>query len=158
MLVGYARTSTAEQGAGFEAQVRDLKSERVDKLFSEQTSAVGPRKALEQALDFVRQGDGLVVTKLDRLARSVAELVRITERLTAKRVGLRVLAMGVDTNTPTGRSCSTSSAPSRSSSARSCLSASARASSERSGKASTRVARRPPAPRRPRSSSSLARA
>jgi DNA invertase Pin-like site-specific DNA recombinase len=71
--------------------------------FSERTSAVGQRKALEEALDFAREGDAIVVTKLDRLARSVADLVRIVERLTKKGVGLRILAMGVDTATPTGK-------------------------------------------------------
>jgi DNA invertase Pin-like site-specific DNA recombinase len=71
-------------------------------MFSERTSAVGQRKALEEALDFAREGDAIVVTKLDRLARSVADLVRIVERLTKKGVGLRILAMGVDTATPTG--------------------------------------------------------
>jgi DNA invertase Pin-like site-specific DNA recombinase len=103
MLVGYARTSSAEQRAGFEAQLRDLKTLGVHKLFSEQTSAVGPRRELEQALDFVRDGDTLVVTKLDRLARSVADLVRIGDKLTAKGVALRVLGMGIDTATPGGK-------------------------------------------------------
>ena len=103
MLVGYRRVSTVEQDAGFDAQERDLKAAGVERLFSERTSAVGPRKALEQALDFVREGDAIVVTKLDRLARSVADLVRIVERMTRKGVGLRVLAMGVDTATPTGK-------------------------------------------------------
>jgi DNA invertase Pin-like site-specific DNA recombinase len=103
MLVGYARVSTIEQDAGFEAQERDLKAAGAERLFSERTSAVGPRKALDDAIDFVREGDAIVVTKLDRLARSVADLVRIVERLTKKRVGLRILAMGVDTATPTGK-------------------------------------------------------
>ena len=103
MLIGYARVSTVEQDAGFEAQERDLKAAGAERLFSERTSAVGPRKALDEAIDFVREGDAIVVTKLDRLARSVADLVRIVERLTKKRVGLRILAMGVDTATPTGK-------------------------------------------------------
>jgi DNA invertase Pin-like site-specific DNA recombinase len=103
MLVGYCRVSTLEQDAGFEAQERDLKGVGVERLFSERTSATGPRKALEEALDFVRSGDAVVVTKLDRLARSVADVVRIVERLETKRVGLRILSMGVDTATPTGR-------------------------------------------------------
>ena len=102
-MVGYARTSTVEQQAGLEAQGRDLKAAGVEKLFSEQTSALGPRRALEQAIDFAREGDAIVVTKLDRLARSVADLVRIVERLTEKGVALRILAMGVDTATPTGK-------------------------------------------------------
>jgi DNA invertase Pin-like site-specific DNA recombinase len=103
MLIGYARVSTIEQDAGFEAQERDLKAAGAERLFSERTSAVGPRKALDEAIDFARQGDSIVVTKLDRLARSVADLVRIVERLTKKGVALRILAMGVDTATPTGK-------------------------------------------------------
>jgi DNA invertase Pin-like site-specific DNA recombinase len=103
MLIGYARVSTVEQDAGFEAQERDLKAAGIQRMFSERTSAVGQRKALEEALDFAREGDAIVVTKLDRLARSVADLVRIVERLTKKGVGLRILAMGIDTATPTGK-------------------------------------------------------
>jgi Resolvase, N terminal domain len=79
----------AEQTAGLEAQGRDLLAAGVERLFSEKTSAVGPRRELEAALDFAREGDTLVVTKLDRLARSVADLVRIAEMLTKKGVGLR---------------------------------------------------------------------
>src|ERR1700722_8133501 len=103
MLIGYARVSTVEQDAGFEAQERDLKAAGIQRMFSERTSAVGQRKALEEALDFAREGDAIVVTKLERWARSVSDLVRIVERLTKKRVGLRILAMGVDTATSTGK-------------------------------------------------------
>jgi DNA invertase Pin-like site-specific DNA recombinase len=97
MLIGYARTSTVEQQAGLEAQGRDLK------VFSEQTSAVGRRRGLETALDYVREGDVLVVTKLDRLARSVADLCAIVEKIERKGASLRILAMNLDTATPTGR-------------------------------------------------------
>ena len=69
-LVGYARTSTIEQQAGLEAQQRDLRTAGCRKIFFEQTSSVGPRAQLEAALDYCREGDTLVVTKLDRLARS----------------------------------------------------------------------------------------
>lgn len=103
MLIGYARTSTVEQVAGFEAQERELSSVGAERIFKEQTSAVGPRKELENAMDFAREGDTLVVTKLDRLARSVAHLCTIVERLEAKGVSLRILAMGIDTGTPTGK-------------------------------------------------------
>jgi DNA invertase Pin-like site-specific DNA recombinase len=103
MLVGYARTSTLEQEAGLEAQQRELKALGCKKLFSEQTSSVGPRPALERALDFCREGDTLVVAKLDRLARSVVHLGTILDQLTAKGVALRIVAMGVDTSTPTGK-------------------------------------------------------
>ncbi len=103
MLIGYARTSTLEQDAGLEAQVRDLTALGCEKLFQEQTSATGPRPALEQALDFAREGDVLVVTKLDRLARSVVHMGEIVKRLEVKGVHLRIIAMGVDTSTPTGK-------------------------------------------------------
>jgi DNA invertase Pin-like site-specific DNA recombinase len=103
MLIGYARTSTLEQDAGMEAQIRDLNALQCEKLFQEQTSATGPRPELERALDFARQGDVLVITKLDRLARSVVHMGEIVRRLEAKGVHLRILAMGVDTSTPTGK-------------------------------------------------------
>ncbi len=103
MLIGYARTSTLEQIAGIEAQERDLSAAGVDRTFREQTSAVGPRKQLEAAIDFAREGDTLVVTKLDRLARSVADLCGIVGHLEKKGVALRILAMGIDTGTPSGK-------------------------------------------------------
>jgi len=103
MLIGYARTSTIEQRAGLEAQERDLKAQGVDRLFGEQTSSVGARDKLEDALDFAREGDTLVVTKLDRLARSVGDLTAIVKRLEAKGVSLRILGLGLDTATPTGK-------------------------------------------------------
>ena len=102
MLVGYARTSTLEQEAGLEAQVRDLKALGCGKVFSEQTSAVGPRKALEDALGYVREGDTFVVCRLDRLARSVAHLGTVLEQLMAKKVALRILDIGIDTGSATG--------------------------------------------------------
>ena len=103
MLVGYARSSTLEQEAGMEAQLRELKALRCERVFSEQTSSIGPRPVLEQALDFTRAGDVLVVTKLDRLARSVTHFGSILERLERKGVGLKIVNLGVDTGKPTGR-------------------------------------------------------
>ena len=107
MLVGYARTSTSEQEAGLEAQIRDLQAAGCERVFSERVSSVAAdRPQLAAALDFVRQGDTLVVTKPDRLARSVADLLAIVGRLEAKGVSLLALSMGgqaVDTRTPTGK-------------------------------------------------------
>jgi DNA invertase Pin-like site-specific DNA recombinase len=103
MIVGYARTSTVEQVAGFEAQVRELQSIGAKKIFSEQISSVASRSQLEAAIDFCREGDTLVVCKLDRLARSVRDLVRIIDTLKAKDVGLRILNMNFDTASPTGK-------------------------------------------------------
>lgn len=103
MIVGYARTSGIAQVAGLEAQEKDLKAAGVEKLFKEQISAIGPRKVLDEALDWVRDGDVLLVTKPCRLARSVADLCSIMATLEAKGVALRIQSMGIDTGTPTGR-------------------------------------------------------
>jgi DNA invertase Pin-like site-specific DNA recombinase len=105
MLIGYARTSTLDQRAGLEAQTRDLTAIGCERIFEEQVSSVDVvrRERLAEALAFARQGDTLVVTKLDRLARSVAHLVDLLGQLEAKGVALRILAMGIDTSTPTGR-------------------------------------------------------
>ncbi len=103
-LVGYARTSTTDQKAGLAAQVRDLEAAGCDRIFSEQTSAKdAKRPELQRALDHLREGDTFIVTKLDRLARSVADLVEIVGTLNGKGVTLRILAMNLDTSTPTGK-------------------------------------------------------
>lgn len=103
-LVGYARTSTTDQKAGLEAQLRDLSAAGCTRVFREELSSVADtRPQLQAALDWVRDGDTLLVTKLDRLARSVADLVAVTEALRVKGVGLRILAMNLDTTTPTGK-------------------------------------------------------
>ncbi len=103
-LVGYARTSTVEQEAGLEAQRRDLLKAGCSKIYGEQLSSVATsRPQLEAVLDYVREGDTLIVTKPDRLARSTADLLQITERLKAKGVTLRILSMDLDTSTPTGK-------------------------------------------------------
>ena len=94
MLIGYARTSTAEQQAGLDAQSRDLLATGCNKIFSEQVSSVTVRLQLEAALDFCREGDTLLVTKLDRLARSTTDLLRIVQRLDDKGVGLRIVDFG----------------------------------------------------------------
>jgi|SRR4051794_10435544 len=103
MLVGYCRTSTIDQLAGFEAQRRDLEAAGCTRIFAEQTSSVGTRDKLNEALAFVREGDTLIVTRLDRLARSVAHLSKIVEQLEAKGVSLKILSMGLDTSTSNGR-------------------------------------------------------
>jgi DNA invertase Pin-like site-specific DNA recombinase len=105
MIIGYARTSTTDQKAGLEAQHRDLSKAGCEKVFSEEVSSVdkASRRELDAALEYAREGDVIVVTKLDRLARSVAHLLQIVETLEAKGVSLRVLDMAIDTATPTGR-------------------------------------------------------
>ena len=93
MRIGYARTSTTGQQAGFEAQIRDLEAAGCDKVFKEQVSAVGEREQLDAALSHIRQGDSLVVTKLDRLARSTRHLGEIVERLKSESVDLVILTL-----------------------------------------------------------------
>lgn len=105
MLIGYARTSTVDQRAGLDAQVRDLKSAGCEKIFAEQVSSIDVTNRAEfaSALDFIREGDTLIVSKLDRLARSVSHLLSILDALNAKGAELRILGMGIDTATPTGK-------------------------------------------------------
>lgn len=106
MLVGYCRTSTTDQLAGLEAQERDLAATGCHKAFREQVSSVAAREQLRAALDFVREGDALIVTRLDRLARSTSDLLSIVSTLESKGVALRVLDFGgaqMDTKSPSGR-------------------------------------------------------
>jgi DNA invertase Pin-like site-specific DNA recombinase len=102
-LIGYARTSTVEQEAGFDAQIRDLSALGVKRIFREQVSSMSERAQLDAAIDACQSGDTLVVTKLDRLARSIKNLINIMERLEAKGARLRIIAIGLDTSSPTGR-------------------------------------------------------
>lgn len=105
MLIGYARSSTLDQKASIDAQVRDLAAAGCEKIFREQVSSVDvtQRLQLTQALDFVREGDTLVVTRLDRLARSVAHLTDITSALQQRGAALRILDLGIDTGNATGK-------------------------------------------------------
>jgi DNA invertase Pin-like site-specific DNA recombinase len=89
--------------AGLDAQRRDLQAVGVEEVFAEQVSSVAQRGQLEAALRHLRKGDALVVTKLDRLARSVADLCAIVASIEAKGATLRILAMSLDTGTPTGK-------------------------------------------------------
>lgn len=102
-LIGYARTSTTEQLAGLEAQRRDLTAAGCTKLYEEQVSSVAPRVQLEALIDYVRDGDVVVVTKLDRLARSMRDLLEIVDRIETKGASLRILAMQLDTATASGK-------------------------------------------------------
>src|SRR5579863_10393472 len=94
MIIGYARTSTAEQLAGLAGQERDIKAAGAERIFAEQTGATGTRPKLEEALRFVREGDVLVVTKPCRLARSTRNLLDVAEELSRRGVTLRILSMG----------------------------------------------------------------
>jgi len=107
MLIGYARVSTVDQVAGLEAQLRDLAATGcTEKVFYERVSSVAQRDQLAAALEWCRDGDTLVVTRLDRLARSTADLLAIVATLERKGVALRILDFGgqaVDTLSPSGK-------------------------------------------------------
>jgi len=107
LKIGYARTSTAEQVAGLEAQERDLRAAGCERVFSEQVSSTATTRAqLAATLDFIREGDVLVVAKPDRLARSTADMLEIVKKIEAKGAALLVLSMGgqvLDTRSPTGK-------------------------------------------------------
>lgn len=103
-IVGYARVSST--GQSLELQREQLLQAGCEKLFEEKRSG-GSQEGREQlalALDYVRQGDVLVVTRLDRLARSMIDLREIVDRLTAKGVEFKALQQGaIDTTTSSGR-------------------------------------------------------
>ena len=99
-LVGYARVSSVGQSLG----VQVAKLGHCDKLFQEKKSgASGTRPRLHDCLEYVREGDTLVVTRLDRLARSTLHLCQIAEELARKGVHLQVLDQHIDTSDATGR-------------------------------------------------------
>lgn len=98
--IGYARVSSA--GQSLEVQLEALKS--CDKLFKEKESgAKAERIQLNIMLDYAREGDTIIVTKLCRLARNTKHLLEIVEYLDDKKVSLQVLNLGIDTSSPTGR-------------------------------------------------------
>ncbi|TNM65068.1 recombinase family protein [Aliirhizobium smilacinae] len=103
-IIGYARTSTLDQTYGLDAQLHELEAAGCEKVFKEQLSSVDKeRPELTRALDYAREGDVFVITKLDRLARSMTDLVRIKDTLEAKGVTLKILNLNIDTSTPTGK-------------------------------------------------------
>lgn len=102
----YARTSTVEQAAGLAAQERDLLAAGAEKLFSEHGSATGTRLKFKACMAELQEGDVLMVTKPDRLARSTWHLLEIVEDLNRRGVGLILLSMGgqrLDTRNPTSK-------------------------------------------------------
>lgn len=102
-IVGYARVSSA--GQDFQTQVDRLTAAGATKIFSEKQSGLdGDRPELAKCLDYAREGDTLIVTKLDRLARSASHLHQIVDRLNHEGVGFKVLDdTSLDTTTRTGK-------------------------------------------------------
>lgn len=101
-LIGYARVSTNDQNP--DAQEDALLAHGCDKVFTDKASGIlADRPALGTMLGYLRPGDTLVVTKLDRLGRSVKHLTELAEQLRDRDIGLIALSQGIDTTTPGGR-------------------------------------------------------
>jgi DNA invertase Pin-like site-specific DNA recombinase len=102
MLIGYARVSTNDQETA--AQVAALKAAGCERTYREKASGGRwDRPELHQLLDQIRKGDVLVVWKLDRLSRSLRDVLTIMERLAEAKAGFRSLTEAIDTTTPAGR-------------------------------------------------------
>ncbi len=102
MLVGYARVSTQDQTPAL--QLDALKAAGCERVFQEKASgAQRDRPELAAALDYMRGGDTLVVWKLDRLARSMKQLIETVEKMEARQIGFRSLTEAIDTTTAGGR-------------------------------------------------------
>ena len=100
MLIGYARVSTSEQETRL--QLDALRRAGVRKVFAEKTSGIGPRPELHRALGTLRPGGTLVVYKIDRLARSLKDLLALLDRLRLAGCALRSLTEPVDTSSAMG--------------------------------------------------------
>jgi DNA invertase Pin-like site-specific DNA recombinase len=101
-IIGYARVSSI--GQKLDVQLEKLQSQGCEKIYQEKESAgTTKRPQLTACLDYVREGDILVITKLDRLARSTLDLCNIAKRLADKEVTLQVIDQNIDTSNSTGR-------------------------------------------------------
>ncbi|NDO83171.1 resolvase [Citrobacter sp. NCU1] len=101
-VVGYARVSSV--GQSLDIQLDKLKGAGCDRVYSEKQSGATAkdRPQLQAMLDYVRDGDTVVITKLDRMGRSLADLLDIVNTLKAKGVSFKVLDQSIDTSTPQG--------------------------------------------------------
>lgn len=101
-IIGYARVSTV--GQSLDAQLSQLEKAGADKTFQEKISGVKKdRPELQAMLDYIREGDTVIVSKLDRIARSTKHLLDIVDCLQDKGVDFKVLNINLDTSTPTGK-------------------------------------------------------
>lgn len=102
MLIGYARVSTEDQHLDLQRDA--LARAGCGRTFEDRRSgAEADRPGLAAALDYARPGDGLVVWRLDRLGRSLSDLIALVRRMEGAGVQLRSLTEGIDTSTPNGR-------------------------------------------------------
>ncbi len=101
MRVGYARVSTTSQN--LDMQVSALTDAGCEKIYTEKVSGVGDRTELKTALEFLRDGDSLVIYKLDRLGRNMKDLLAIIEQLQKRNISLVSLRDNIDTGSTTGK-------------------------------------------------------
>ncbi len=101
MKIGYARVSTRDQN--LDMQVSALAGAGCEKIYTEKVSGVGERAELQAALQYLREGDCLVVYKLDRLGRNMKDLLDIIEQLQTKNVSLVSLRDNIDTASTSGK-------------------------------------------------------
>lgn len=102
MIIGYARVSTEDQR--LDAQITALKEAGAERIFADKISgAKRKRPELDKMLEQLRHGDIVLVTKYDRLARSLTDLLDIVAQIEAAEAGFRSLAEDIDTTTPAGR-------------------------------------------------------
>ena len=102
--IGYARVSTAEQNEARQLQSFESYTEKIKKVFIDKLSGKDTKRPqLRAMLDYVREGDVVVVSDFSRLARSTKDMLQIVQELTDKGVGLISLKENVDTDTPQGR-------------------------------------------------------
>jgi DNA invertase Pin-like site-specific DNA recombinase len=102
MLIGYARVSTKEQN--LDLQTDNLKQQGCEKIFIEKVSAASKqRPELEEALKYARKGDTFVVWKMDRLARSLKQLIETVESLAARDIGFLSITENIDTTSAGGK-------------------------------------------------------
>ena len=99
--IGYARVSTFDQN--LDSQLDELKKAGCTKIFQEKASSVKKRPEFEKCLDYLREGDTLVVWKLDRLGRTTKNLLELIDDLKDRGINLQIITLGIDTSTAAGR-------------------------------------------------------
>jgi len=100
--IGYARVSST--GQSLQVQLEKLKSAGCDKIYREKRSGkTAARPEFQNCMGYLREGDTLIITRLDRLARSVIHLAQVATRFQQENIDLIVIDQAIDTSTPTGR-------------------------------------------------------
>ena len=102
MIVGYARVSTSDQN--LDVQLAELEAHGCERIFTDKATGTNTARAgLSEMLEFVREGDTVVVIRLDRFARSLSNLYAMLERMTLQGVDFHCLRQSIDTSTSTGK-------------------------------------------------------